>query len=124
MSWQRPNIGSRVTREGHARFWERPEVEFLRATRRFSTTIRQPSRSESSPAITRLMMSGGVLALVGTTNRIGLDGNDCAFASGLGTATLTVSSTVPIWDRWRNAEVTISPFSRRTSERGLILILH
>jgi hypothetical protein len=32
--WQRPNIGSRVTREGHARFWERPEVQFLRATRR------------------------------------------------------------------------------------------
>src|ERR1700730_13350174 len=36
MSRQRPNIGSRVTREGHARFWERPEVEFLRATRRTS----------------------------------------------------------------------------------------
>jgi hypothetical protein len=34
---QRPNIGSRVTREGHARFWERPEVQFLRATRRFET---------------------------------------------------------------------------------------
>ena len=33
MSWQRPNIGSRVTREGHARFWERPGVKFLRATR-------------------------------------------------------------------------------------------
>src|SRR5262245_3534339 len=33
MSWHRPNIGSRVTREGHARFWERPEVKFLRATR-------------------------------------------------------------------------------------------
>ena len=31
---QRSNIGSRVTREGHARFWERPEVKFLRATRR------------------------------------------------------------------------------------------
>jgi integral membrane sensor domain MASE1 len=24
MPWQRPDIGSRVTREGHARFWERP----------------------------------------------------------------------------------------------------
>src|SRR5215471_17675591 len=34
---QRPNIGSRVTREGHARFWERPEVKFLRATRQFVT---------------------------------------------------------------------------------------
>jgi hypothetical protein len=30
---QRSNIGSRVTREGHARFWECPEVKFLRATR-------------------------------------------------------------------------------------------
>jgi hypothetical protein len=30
---QRLNIGSRVTREGHARFWERPEVKFPRATR-------------------------------------------------------------------------------------------
>ena len=30
---RRPNIGSRVTRESHARFWERPEVKFLRATR-------------------------------------------------------------------------------------------
>ena len=33
MSWKRPNIGSRVTREGHARFWERLEVKVLRATR-------------------------------------------------------------------------------------------
>jgi hypothetical protein len=30
---QRPNIGSRVNREVHARFWERAEVKFLRATR-------------------------------------------------------------------------------------------
>ena len=34
---QRLNIGSRVTREGHARFWERPEVKFLRATRQKAT---------------------------------------------------------------------------------------
>src|SRR5262245_20671648 len=40
MSWQRPNIGSRVTREGHARFWERPEVEFLRATRQTHQSAR------------------------------------------------------------------------------------
>ena len=33
MPWQRPSIGSRVTREGHARFWERLEVKLLRATR-------------------------------------------------------------------------------------------
>jgi site-specific DNA recombinase len=40
MSWQRPNIGSRVTREGHARFWERPGAKFLRATR---PTLTSPS---------------------------------------------------------------------------------
>src|SRR5262245_10223145 len=33
MSWQRPNIGSRVNRQVHARFWERPEAKVLRATR-------------------------------------------------------------------------------------------
>ena len=33
MSWQRPNIGSRINRELHVRFWERAEVQFLRATR-------------------------------------------------------------------------------------------
>src|SRR5262249_21986980 len=36
MSWQRPDIGSRVTREGHARFWERPGVKVPRATRQTS----------------------------------------------------------------------------------------
>ena len=35
MPWKRPDIGSRVTREGHARFWERLEVKVLRATRQF-----------------------------------------------------------------------------------------
>ena len=44
MPWQRPNIGSRVTREGHARFWERPGVKFLRATR-------QSRRSSHSSAM-------------------------------------------------------------------------
>src|SRR5262249_13377133 len=38
MSWQRPNIGSRVTREGHARFWERPEVNPLGASRKSPQT--------------------------------------------------------------------------------------
>ena len=33
MSWQRPNIGSRMNREVHVRFWERAEVKSLRATR-------------------------------------------------------------------------------------------
>ena len=39
------NIGSRVTREGHARFWERPEVKFLRATRRTSCSGPRAGRS-------------------------------------------------------------------------------
>ena len=56
---QRPNIGSRVTREGHARFWERPEVQFLRATRQIEKdrhrrgTAGQPPTAEmltDSPA--------------------------------------------------------------------------
>jgi hypothetical protein len=33
MPWQRPNIGSRMNREVHVRFWERPEVKLLLATR-------------------------------------------------------------------------------------------
>jgi Putative polyhydroxyalkanoic acid system protein (PHA_gran_rgn) len=37
MLWQRPTIGSRVNREVHARFWERAEVKFLRATRHLFT---------------------------------------------------------------------------------------
>ena len=43
---QRLNIGSRVTREGHARFWERPEVKFLRATRQ--TEKDRPRRSTAA----------------------------------------------------------------------------
>ena len=31
--YRRPNIGSRMNREVHVRFWERAEVKFLRATR-------------------------------------------------------------------------------------------
>jgi hypothetical protein len=50
MSWQRPNIGSRVTREGHARFWERPEVKFLRATRQ-SRRMRPACFSSECPLL-------------------------------------------------------------------------
>src|SRR5262249_6135028 len=51
---QRQNIGSRVTREGHARFWERPEVHFrsdqapgadLASGRRSGTTLRENTLS-------------------------------------------------------------------------------
>ena len=37
---QRSNIGSRVNREVHARFWERPGVRFLRATRQTRKKLR------------------------------------------------------------------------------------
>ena len=43
MSWKRLNIGSRVNREVHARFWERAEVKFLRATRHFHQTDTLPA---------------------------------------------------------------------------------
>jgi len=50
---QRPNIGSRVTREGHARFWERPEAKFLRATRQ--TEKDRPRRNTAgSPSTTEV----------------------------------------------------------------------
>jgi hypothetical protein len=45
MLWQRLNIGSRVNREVHARFWERAEAKFLRATR---------PKSDISPALIRV----------------------------------------------------------------------
>ena len=51
---QRSNIGSRVTREGHARFWERPGVKFLRATRRLrSIRIRSAIGSSGWLAVLR-----------------------------------------------------------------------
>jgi hypothetical protein len=37
---RRPNIGSRVNREVHARFWEQPEVKSLRLTRLLSNAER------------------------------------------------------------------------------------
>src|SRR5215813_9599755 len=57
---QRSNIGSRVTREGHARFWKRPEVKFLRATRRTS-----PSRGEGGKVRNRRVSPIAVLGLDG-----------------------------------------------------------
>jgi hypothetical protein len=63
MSWQRPNIGSRVTREGHARFWERPEVKFLRATRQTSPFRNEGGkvRNRRRPAATRAIIECGGL---------------------------------------------------------------
>ena len=50
MPWQRPNIGSRVTREGHARFWERPGVKFPRANST-TTVLATTSGTRSDPPI-------------------------------------------------------------------------
>ena len=50
---QRSNIGSRVTREGHARFWERPEMKFLRATRRSCSMKNKPDHQ--SDVVCRLV---------------------------------------------------------------------
>src|SRR5215813_6476467 len=68
MPWQRPNIGSRVTREGHARFWERPGVKLPRATRhRFAICrLRDMNFSElfiRRPVATSLLMAA--VAFVG-----------------------------------------------------------
>ena len=46
MSWQRPNIGSRVNREVHARFWERAEVKFLRRLDRSVGSLPHSDASE------------------------------------------------------------------------------
>ena len=50
MSWQRLNIGSRMNREVHVRFWERPEVKALRATRQKRRFDRLPFTSGLSPS--------------------------------------------------------------------------
>jgi hypothetical protein len=47
---QRSNIGSCVPREGHARFWERPEVKFLRATRQGAAVLPQHGSVSFAPA--------------------------------------------------------------------------
>jgi hypothetical protein len=47
MPWQQLSIGSRVTREGHARFWEQPEVKLLRLTRQAEP---QSSGSPAKPS--------------------------------------------------------------------------
>jgi hypothetical protein len=50
MSWQRQNIGSRVNREVHARFWERLGVKLVRATRQ---PLRAASRAHLRRAVPR-----------------------------------------------------------------------
>src|SRR5882672_3573769 len=69
---------------------------------RFSTTTRQPSLSESSAAMTRLIMSGGVLEPVGTTILIIFDGNGWAAASRALATAHSESSDIPIREKSRN----------------------
>src|SRR4029077_2309316 len=45
MPWQRPNIGSRMKREVHVRFWERLRVKLPRATRQSRHFDRGPAPS-------------------------------------------------------------------------------
>src|SRR5215472_15149800 len=63
---QRSNIGSRVTREGHARFWERPEVKFLRATRhpRATTGAGRTALMRCAPVVVVIGAAWLLLALV------------------------------------------------------------
>ena len=44
--YQWPNIGSRMNREVHVRFWERAEVKFLRATRECTKPLSREGHSE------------------------------------------------------------------------------
>src|SRR5947207_1479166 len=53
MPWRRPNIGSRVTREGHARFWERLGVKLPWATRQKEKLNQRSGRVSTSPEICR-----------------------------------------------------------------------
>jgi hypothetical protein len=55
---QRPNIGSRVNREVHARFWERAEVKFLRTTRYQRRFERAPGSSALPPISDVLLCRG------------------------------------------------------------------
>jgi hypothetical protein len=62
MSWQRPNIGSRVNREVHARFWERLGVKLLRATRQTETNdhVRGTSALDRTPEESANCRPGGL----------------------------------------------------------------
>ena len=58
MSWQRLNIGSRVNREVHARFWEQPEVKSLRLTRLERRVPRDPNRWIANGSVDPIASTG------------------------------------------------------------------
>ena len=58
MLWRRLNIGSRVNREVHARFWERAEAKFLRATRQKLPRRSQNDVSALPPKAPRMLLNG------------------------------------------------------------------
>src|SRR5437588_8863115 len=81
MSWKRPNIGSRVNREVHARFWERAEVKFLRATRherRFcdvcGTSALPPILTVTADILNRRLRAIAVIAAIRRTKGYGRSG--------------------------------------------------
>jgi len=88
---QRPNIGSRVNREVHARFWERAEVRFLRATRHsrrppLACPLRTKKRPGSGPSEIDAMCNSGLRRalfdhLVGAAEHGGRIGQAEAFAA-------------------------------------------
>jgi hypothetical protein len=60
MPWQRPNIGSRMNREVHVRFWERPRVKLPRATRQTlpKWLVRATSAFPSKATVQRTSRTG------------------------------------------------------------------
>ncbi len=79
MSWQRPNIGSRVNREVHARFWERLGVKLLRATRQTETNdhvsdmsapLPTPEKTAHWPAKRLCAISGHPVAKIAASSAI------------------------------------------------------
>jgi integrase/recombinase XerD len=59
MPWQRPNNGSRMNREIHVRFWERPEVKVLRATRHLRS--HPPQQDSTARSVRRRKAKVGLL---------------------------------------------------------------
>src|SRR5262249_25891161 len=82
----------------------------------FSTTVFQPSSSASAVAMTRARMSGGVLVEVGTTIRMGFDGNDWASADRRGSDRPIAAA--PVRKRRRFMETSI--WCRAVRRRGAV----
>jgi hypothetical protein len=69
MLWQRSNIGSRVNREVHARFWERAEVQFFRATRQFAASRQAAALIDEAESAPKRGRAGAKILLQSRTAR-------------------------------------------------------